>query len=98
VAIHPMSPVDAAFHRMDGPVDTTMATAMLLTGRPLDFAKVREVYRSRLLAFARFRQRVVARGIAFAGPHWEDVPDFDLDQDLHQVALPAPHDHGRSPH
>jgi len=69
-----------------------MVSGMLVTRTPLDFAKVREVYRQRLLGFDRFRQRVVERGIAFSTPHWEDQPDFDLDQHLHHIALPAPHD------
>jgi WS/DGAT/MGAT family acyltransferase len=77
---------------MDGPANTATVVGMLLTELPLDFDKVREVYRHRLLTFERFKQRVVERGIAFSTPHWEDVPDFDLDQHLHHIALPAPHD------
>jgi WS/DGAT/MGAT family acyltransferase len=92
MATHPMSAVDAAWYHMDGPANTATVIGMLITKLPLDFAKVREVYRQRLLSFERFRQRVVERGIAFATPRWEDVPDFDLDQHLHHIALPAPHD------
>jgi len=92
MAIHPMSAVDAAWYHMDGPANTATVVGMLLTEIPLDFDKVREVYRHRLLTFERFKQRVVERGIALSTPHWEDVPDFDLDQHLHHIALPAPHD------
>jgi WS/DGAT/MGAT family acyltransferase len=88
---HPMSPMDAAFFHMDGPANLAIVSGMLLTKEPLDFGKVREVYSHRLAGFDRFRQRVVERGVMKA-PHWEDVPDFDLDQHVHHIALPAPHD------
>jgi WS/DGAT/MGAT family acyltransferase len=92
MAIHPMSPIDAAWYHMDGPANTATVVGMLLTQLPLEFDKVREVFRRRLLGFERFRQRVIERGIAFSTPYWEDAPDFDLDQHLHHIALPAPHD------
>jgi diacylglycerol O-acyltransferase / wax synthase len=88
----PMSPVDAAWYHMDGPVNLAMVTSVLLTRVPLDFDEVRAVYRQRLGGFDRFRQRVVERGFPLATPHWEDMLHFDIDQHLHHVALPAPHD------
>jgi WS/DGAT/MGAT family acyltransferase len=88
----PMSPVDAAWLHMDGPVNPAVITGLLLTRRPLDFARVRAVYRDRLLEFDRFRQRVVEAGFPLAVPHWEDVEDFDIDQHVHHVALPEPRD------
>jgi diacylglycerol O-acyltransferase / wax synthase len=92
MTIHPMSPVDAAWYHMDGPTNLAMVTSVLLTKVPLDFDKVRAVYRQRLAGFDRFRQRVVERGFPLATPHWEDIPHFDIDQHLHHVALPAPRD------
>jgi diacylglycerol O-acyltransferase len=89
---YPMSPVDAAWYHMDGPANLAMVTSVLLTKTPLNFAKVRAIYRQRLGKFDRFRQRVVERGFPLATPHWEDMPHFDIDQHLHHVALPAPHD------
>jgi len=53
---------------------------------------VKAVYRERLAPFARFRQRVVERGFPIATPHWQDVPHFEIGQNLHHVALPAPYD------
>jgi WS/DGAT/MGAT family acyltransferase len=88
---HPMSPVDAAWYHIDGPANPAMITSVLLTKAPLDFDKVRAVYRQRLGGFDRFRQRVVERGFPLATPHWEDMPHFDIDQHLRHVALPAPH-------
>jgi WS/DGAT/MGAT family acyltransferase len=88
---HLMSPVDAAWYHIDGPVNLAMATGLLLTRQRLDFAKVRAVYKRRLVEFDRFRQRVVERGV-LGTPLWEDVADFDIDRHLHHIALPAPHD------
>ena len=89
---HPMSPVDAAWYHMDGPANLAMVTSVMLTKVPLDFDKVRAIYRERLAGFDRFRQRVVERGFPLPTPHWEDMPHFDIDQHLHHIALPAPQD------
>jgi len=87
-----MDPVDAAWYHIDGPANLAMVTAVALTKQPLDFDRVREVYRRRLVGFDRFRQRVVETGFPLATPHWQDMPHFDIDQHLHRIALPAPHD------
>jgi diacylglycerol O-acyltransferase len=92
MATQPMSPVDAAWFHMDGPVNLAVVTSLLVTRKPLDFERVRAVFTERLAPFARFRQRVVERGFAVATPHWQDVPDFSIEQNLHHVALPEPHD------
>jgi WS/DGAT/MGAT family acyltransferase len=87
-----MDPIDAAWLHMDGPANPAIITGILLTRRPLDFCKVRALYRARLLGFDRFRQRVVEHGLPWPQPQWEDVEDFDLDRHLQRVALPAPGD------
>jgi diacylglycerol O-acyltransferase len=92
VSTYPMDPVDAAWYHLDGPANLAMVTGVALTKKPLDFAKVREVYRLRLAGFDRFHQRVVETGFPIATPHWQDMPHFDIDQHLHRIALPAPHD------
>ena len=89
---HRMSPVDAAWYHMDGPANLAMVTGIMLTKERLDFKKVRAVYRRRWVGFDRFRQRVVERGFPLPIPQWEDMPNFDIDQHVHQIALPAPHD------
>jgi hypothetical protein len=58
---HPMTPVDAAWYHIDGPVNPAVIPSILLTRKPLDFEKVKAVYRHRLRRFERFRQRVVER-------------------------------------
>jgi len=92
MSTYPMDPVDAAWYHIDGPANLAMVTAVVLTKQPLDFDRVREVYRLRLAGFDRFRQRVVETGFPLATPHWQDMPHFDIDQHLHRIGLPAPHD------
>jgi len=87
---HPMAPVDAAWFHMDGPVNPAVIVNIALTRQPLDFEKVKAVYTQRLAQFGRFRQRVVERGFPLASPHWEEMPDFEIGQQMHHVALPAP--------
>ena len=92
MATHPMAPVDAAWYHMDGPANFAMITGVLITLEPLSFENVKAVFRQRLARFDRYRQRVVEKGFPIAVPHWEDVPGFDVGQQLHHIALPAPHD------
>jgi diacylglycerol O-acyltransferase / wax synthase len=88
----PMAPADVAWFHIDGPVNLAQVTGIVLTRKPLDFARVKAVFSARLRRFRRFRQRVVERGFPIASPCWEDVPDFAFEQQLLHVALPAPHD------
>ena len=92
MATHAMAPIDAAWYHMDGPVNYALVTAILLSREPLDFEKVSAVFRERLARFARFRQRVVEKGFPVAKPQWEDMPGFDIGQQLHHIALPEPRD------
>jgi WS/DGAT/MGAT family acyltransferase len=86
---HPMTPVDAAWAHIDGPANSAVIVSIALTRRPLDFDKVKAVYRERLTHFDRFSQRVTERGFP-PTPHWEALPDFEIAQQMHHVALPAP--------
>ena len=90
MTLHKMAPVDAAWYHMDGRANLAMVTSVALTSEPLDFARVKALYAERLAGFPRFRQRVVEHGWPVPSPHWEDVPDFDIGQHMHHVALPGP--------
>jgi WS/DGAT/MGAT family acyltransferase len=89
---YPMGPVDAAWYHIDGPANLAQVTGIALTREPLDFDRVKAVYRARLARFDRFRQRIVEQGFPIATPHWEDVPGFTIDQHFEHIALPAPGD------
>ena len=86
----PMSPGDAVWFHMDGPANTAVITGILITTAPLDFEKVKRVYSHRLTRFRRFSERVVESGLPYPTPHWEAMPGFAIEQQLHHVALPAP--------
>ncbi len=88
----PMSAGDAVWFHMDGPANKAVITSILLTKTPLDFEKVKRVYSRRLPRFRRFSERVVESGLPLPSPHWEAMPDFAIEQQLHHVALPAPGD------
>jgi WS/DGAT/MGAT family acyltransferase len=89
---HAMTPMDAAWYHIDGPVNFALVTSILLTRTPLDFEKVKAICSERLGRFDRFRQRVVESGFPIAKPYWEDMPDFAPGQQMHHLALPAPCD------
>ena len=88
---YPMSAADASWFHNDGPANLAVIMGVTLTRKPLDFERVRQVYSERLVTFERFRQRVVETGFPLPTPHWQDMPDFDINQHLHHIALPAPH-------
>ena len=90
--LQPMSPADAVWFHMDGPVNTAVITSIMLTPTPLDFDAVKRLYKQRLPRFERFSQRVVERGLPYATPHWESMPDFSVEQQMHHVSLPPPGD------
>jgi diacylglycerol O-acyltransferase / wax synthase len=92
VKTYPMSAADAAWFHNDGPANLAITMGVVLTHKPLDFERVREIYGERIVSFERFRQRVVEAGFPMATPHWQDMPDFSIDQHLHHIALAAPHD------
>ncbi|MBS1175680.1 MAG: Diacylglycerol O-acyltransferase [Proteobacteria bacterium] len=87
-----MSAADAAWFHNDGPANLAIVMGVVLTKKPLDFERVRKIYNERIVSFDRFRQRVVEAGFPLATPHWQDMPNFSIDQHLHHIALAAPHD------
>lgn len=85
-----LSPVDAAWLHMEDPTNLMMVTGVMLLKEPVDFARVRAIYRARLLQFPRFSQRVVESSVPLGIPHWEPDPHFVFDAHVHHVALPEP--------
>jgi WS/DGAT/MGAT family acyltransferase len=58
----------------------------------VDLAAVRSVIAARLDRVPRFRQLLVTPGWGLGGPLWIDAPDFDLDEHLSVLPVPAPGD------
>ncbi|HKA66383.1 MAG TPA: wax ester/triacylglycerol synthase family O-acyltransferase [Solirubrobacterales bacterium] len=88
----PLSNVDAAWLRMEDPTNLMMVTGVLVFEEPLDPRKVRSLLEKRLLAFDRFRQRVVEAPLGIGPARWVEDRRFDLDAHRHRMALPAPGD------
>jgi diacylglycerol O-acyltransferase / wax synthase len=90
MARQPLSSVDVAWLQMEDPTNLMMVTGLLLFDRPVDAGRLRRVLEQRLLAFPRFRQRVVRPRLLGGLPHWEDDPLFLMEAHIHRVALPSP--------
>ena len=81
-----LSAVDTAWLRMDRPANLMMICGMMLFDGRVDVQQLKEVIRTRMLCFHRFRQRVAdARG----DPYWELDPGFDLDWHVRRL-VPDP--------
>lgn len=87
-----LSPVDAAWLRMEDPTNLMMVTGLLVFDEQVDPRRLRTTLERRLLPLDRFRQRVRESALGIALPHWEEDENFDLDAHLHRVAVPAPGD------
>ena len=87
-----MSNADAAWLHMDRPTNLMVINAVLWFDEPLDWDRVKAVFRERVIErFPRFRRRIVEAGPTRT-PYWEDVPNFDPDVNVHHLALPEPRD------
>lgn len=82
----PLSSVDQAWLRMESEDNPMMITALMVLESPLDVRRFQRLLRERLLAFDRFRQRVVRRGDA---AWWENDPHFNLSNHVHVIGLPG---------
>lgn len=76
---------DVTWARMDTPIQPMVVTIMLLLATPLDEERLQATLQNRLLSFARFRQRLVQRGIRYA---WVEDATFDLNNHLEWRRLP----------
>lgn len=82
-----MSAVDAAWLRMDRPTNLMLIVGVIVFDSRVDFRRFRRTIEQRFLKFPRFRCRAVQDTVTAS---WEPDPDFDLDQHVTRIALPAP--------
>ena len=86
-----MPAADAAWLHMDRPTNPMVVNCMIWFDEPLDWGRAKEVFARRIVdEFPRFRRRVVEP--LARPPRFEDDPEFDIDQHMHRLALPAPGD------
>jgi WS/DGAT/MGAT family acyltransferase len=82
---------DAAWLHMDSNLNPMVVNAVIWFDEPLDLTRVRDILERRLVdEFPRFRRRVTEP--LGRPPRFEDDAEFDVDQHLHRIALPAPGD------
>jgi len=80
---------DAAWLHMDSNLNPMVVNAVIWFDEPLEVASVREILEQRLVGeFPRFSRRVTEP--LGRPPRFEDDPDFDVEQHLHRLAIPAP--------
>ncbi|QCF26914.1 WS/DGAT/MGAT family O-acyltransferase [Hydrocarboniclastica marina] len=83
----PMAAVDKSWLRMESASNCMMIGVVLIFDRPIGIPALRQLLEERFLKFQRFRQIIQRKGERC---HWVDDPNFDLDNHLHSIALPAP--------
>ncbi|HVZ34331.1 MAG TPA: wax ester/triacylglycerol synthase domain-containing protein [Polyangiaceae bacterium] len=88
----PLSHVDAAWLRMDSPVNPMVITTALTLEGQVPFEAIARVTEERFLAHERFHLRVVDAQRPLLAPRWEPDPQFDLRSHLHHLRVPAPGD------
>ena len=90
-----MNGIDPMFVYSETPV-TPMEVAYACVFDPAtapggySFEAVRAVLAERVPSLVPFRRRLMPVPFGLDHPRWVDDPDFDLDNHLHRVALPAP--------
>jgi len=86
-----MPAADAAWLHMDRPANPMVVNSVIWFDEPLDWELVKGVISRRIVdQFPRFRRRV---GDPLGRPpRFEDDSEFDIEQHLHRLALPAPGD------
>jgi len=87
-----MSNIDNFWLHMDHPTNLMVITGFLQFDHPLDFERLKQTLKNRLLCYDRFKKRVVRPMTGVGNAIWELDPKFDLRSHLHRTALPAPGD------
>jgi diacylglycerol O-acyltransferase len=84
--------IDTLMLRVEDDVNPNHGTCVMVLGAPLDFERLKQTVKARLLCFPRFRQRVVEPLLPWRPPSWQDDPDFDLRYHLQKATLMPPGD------
>ena len=87
-----MSNIDNFWLHMDHPTNLMVITGFLQFDNPLDYDRLVQTFKNRLLCYDRFKKRVVRPMGGVGNAVWELDPKFDLKSHLHRIALPSPGD------
>jgi len=88
ILIQKLGSADAAWLRMETPVNPMTIVGLLVIEQPLGIDALKALLEERLLIFGRFKQKIRIGG----SPVWVTDQDFDLDAHVHRVGLPPPGD------
>ncbi len=86
----PMASIDAAWLGMEDPTNLMMVTGVMALAGPVDRKRLRLLLDRRLRPFRRFHQKVVRPRSRGSRPHWQDDEQFEIDNHVSHVGLPAP--------
>ena len=87
----PVGAVDNIWLNMDRPTNLMVIDSVMWFDGTVDWDRFVEVLRRRIIDhFPVFRQRLADPGLGLGGQHWVDDPEFDLDDHVHRITLPAP--------
>ncbi len=89
---HRLTALDASFLYCEQPTQPMhIGSCMTYAGR-LSRDEVIRVLADRMYLSPRYRQKVVFSPLHLAHPAWEDDPDFDVNNHVEELTLPAPGD------
>lgn len=88
-----MAPSDAVWLYSEFEGNHQAVSAVIWTETQIDPAELRQVVSERLVEkYPTFKQKMRMSRNPLLMPHWEDDPDFDLDNHVHVMQMPAPGD------
>jgi diacylglycerol O-acyltransferase / wax synthase len=92
-----LSGLDSAFLALETPRSTGHVGGLSIVdpttaGRPLDLARLIELYEERIPLVPVLRKRLVSLPLGIDQPFWADDPDFDIEYHLREIGLPRPGD------
>lgn len=87
-----LSAPDSAWWHMEEPSNPMVITGVLTFEDRLEFAQLRELIETKLLAHERFRQRVLEPRASLGRPRWVEDERLSLDYHVKRTVLPEPAD------
>lgn len=88
-----MAPSDAVWLYSEFEGNHQAVSAVIWTETQIDPAELRQVVSERLVEkYPTFKQKMRMSRNPLLMPHWQDDPDFDLDNHVHVMQMPAPGD------
>lgn len=85
-----MGAVDAIWLHMDRPENLLVIDSLFWCDGRVEVDAVHGIWERVVKQYPVFAQRAVEPTLPFGTPHWEDDPDFSIDQHIYETKLPRP--------